>query len=351
MSHGEFELINLLREESGRGRRLAGSGLVRGIGDDAAVVAQRAGFETVVTADLLVEEIDFKLNHGGDAPLSREAAILGRRAVAVSLSDVAAMGARPRWLLLSVGVPLKLWGRNFAPDFINSAREFAEGFGVALVGGDISRTPERVVVDSLVLGEVRRGRAVLRSGARPGDQLFVTGSLGGAAFTLRDTRRQTWPQPVSTSRNQAAAGRAKHSTVRAAWPQPRVEWGRFLGERRLAAAMIDLSDGLSSDLAHLCRESGVGALVEADRLPLDPLLKRRRLKRGDALSLALDGGEDFELLFAVRPRNVAKLPEEIGGVPVTRVGEITKDAGTIELLDGKTRRALLPGGFQHFKRA
>ncbi|HVF67512.1 MAG TPA: thiamine-phosphate kinase [Pyrinomonadaceae bacterium] len=333
MGEGEFDLIETLRDPS-RVRRLdAARGLVKGVGDDAAVLRQSAELDSVITTDLLVENIDFKLTGGDDA------SNVGRRAVAVSLSDIAAMGARPRWLLLSVGVPLKLWERGFARSLLLSAKAYASDFRVALVGGDLSRTPERVVVDSIVVGEVERGRAVLRSGAKPGDQIYVTGFLGGAAYTLRDTARQSW---------HAADG--PQGSLRETTPHPRVELGSALGSRRLATAMIDISDGLSSDLAHLCRESGVGARVEAASLPLDPLLKQAGLKKSDALSLALHGGEDFELLFTVSPRRAGAVEKLRGPVPVTRVGEITADAGRLELVEGRRTRRLKPSGFEHFAR-
>src|SRR5205085_3782222 len=203
-----------------------------------------------------------------------------------------------------------------------------------------------VVIDSIVLGEVKRGRAVLRSGARPGDQLFVTGALGGAAAGLKVLEGRAASQsPVRLSRAE------RRLVSRQLKPEPRVEWGALLGERRLAAALIDLSDGLSSDLAHLCRESGVGARVDAALLPLDPLLKSTAASEEDALSLALDGGEDFELLFAVRPRDASKLPAEVGGVPATRVGEITGARGKLRIIHGGRERPLKPAGFEHFRRA
>jgi thiamine-monophosphate kinase len=331
MGNGEFDLIKSLRESLSLRRLDSARGLVEGVGDDAAVLRQSSTLDTVITTDLLVEDIDFKVTCDADA------SIIGRRAVAVSLSDIAAMGARPRWLLLSVGVPRKLWRRGFARSLISGAMAYAGDFGVVLVGGDISRTPERVVVDSIVVGEVGRGRAVLRSGARAGDQIYVTGFLGGAAYTLRDTGRQSW-----------LASHAPEENFREPTPHPRVEFGSALGSRRLAASMIDLSDGLSSDLAHLCRESGVGARIEAASLPLDPLLKQSGLKKSDALSLALHGGEDFELLFTVRPRRASAVEKLRGRVKVTRIGEITDDAGRIELVEGRRTRALKPGGFEHF---
>jgi len=167
---GEQENLSLIARHSS---------LLQGIGDDAAVIRQRAGFDTVITTDLLVEGIDFDLERFNTSPRD-----LGHKALAVSLSDVAAMGARPRFCLLSVGVPRSRWRSDFLEEFYKGVRSLAARHGVAIVGGDTSRTPERVVVDSIVICEVRRGRAVLRSGARPGDLVFVTGSLGGAAAGL-----------------------------------------------------------------------------------------------------------------------------------------------------------------------
>lgn len=350
-SDTEFDLLSRLREDVSS--RFAGPrrGLVKGIGDDAAVVESSSGFDTVITTDLLVEGIDFKLDDSDSACAGGER--VGQRAVAVSLSDVAAMGACPRWLLLSVGVPRKLWDQKFADALLSSAFEYALERGVMLVGGDISRTPEHVVVDSVVVGEVAHGRAVLRSGAKPGDLIYVTGYLGGAAHTLRASAAgQTWYCPLSGG----ATGARKVSKWAAAnerspVPQPRIVIGIGLGSGRLATAMIDISDGLSSDLAHLCRESKVGARIRANLLPLDPLLKRDKLDKEDALSLALHGGEDFELLFTVRPHRVRAVEKLRGLVPITRIGEITEDAGRIELIEGRRRRTLEPEGFDHFRPA
>src|SRR5437588_3930739 len=329
---GEFDFIERIRRQELRrtGKQYDSSliphptSLLLGIGDDAAVIRQRAGSDTVVTADLLVEGIDFRLD--GFQTSARD---LGHKALAVSLSDVAAMGARPRFCLLSVGVPHTRWQSDFLEEFYRGVRALAARHGVAIVGGDISRTPARVVVDSVVLGEVRRARAVMRSGARVGDQIFVTGSLGGAAAGLKILAEPAIsPSRVKLTRAQ------RRLVLRQTRPAPRVEWGALVGERRLATAMIDLSDGLSSDLAHMCRESGVGARVDAALLPIDPLLKSTNADEADLLSLALDGGEDFELLFTVRARDASKVPEALGGVRVTRVGGITGPRGKANIRRG-----------------
>ncbi|HKP72763.1 MAG TPA: thiamine-phosphate kinase, partial [Pyrinomonadaceae bacterium] len=296
LTNGEFDFIARLKRRAEAARARDAGGLVLGIGDDAAVLDGRTGSDSVVTADLLVEDIDFRRT---TPPLD-----IGYKALAVSLSDIAAMGARPRWALLSLGLPRDIWETPFAMKIYEGFLQAAREFQVTLIGGDVSSTPERIVLDSIVIGETRRGRAVLRSGARPGDQIFVTGTLGGAAAGLQLLEHANALRTGST-RTRFLSGLAE-LTRRQTRPTPRVECGALLGERRLASAMIDLSDGLSSDLAHLCESSGVGALVEASRVPVAPLLARadavnnsslaRRLK-GDALRLALHGGEDFELLF------------------------------------------------------
>jgi thiamine-monophosphate kinase len=353
------------------------STLIQGIGDDAAVIRRRSGLDTVITTDLLVEGIDFRLEDAWTSPRD-----LGHRALAVSLSDVAAMGARPRFCLLSIGVPRSLWQGRFLEEFYRGVRSLAARHGVQIIGGDTSRTPERVVVDSIVIGEVRRGRAVLRSGARAGDQIFVTGALGGAAAGLRILESHAVTPSRSASPLKAKLTRAAKLTsaaklthtaklirtakltraervlvARQILPTPRVEWGALLGESGLATSLIDLSDGLSSDLAHVCRESSVGARVDASLLPVEPLLKAAAadealvLDEDEALAFALDGGEDFELLFTVRPRAVAKLPSEVGGVPVTRVGEVTGERGKVRLVRDGHASVLRPGGFDHFGRS
>ena len=313
------------------------SSLIKGIGDDAAVLRPRAGFDLVVTTDLLVEGVDFRLGGGWTSPRD-----LGHKALAVSLSDAAAMGARPRFCLLSVGVPRARWRGRFMEEFYEGVRALAEVYGVRIIGGDTSRAPGGVVVDSIVLGEVRRGRALTRGGARAGDRIFVTGALGGAAAGLKILESAA----ARTSRGRAERG----LVLRQRRPEPRVEWGALLSEKGLATSLIDLSDGLSSDLAHVCRESGVGARLDASLLPLDPLLAQAGVDADAALKLALDGGEDFELLFTAAPGRASRLPREVGGVPVTRVGEVTDERGKVRLVRGGKARPLKPGGFEHFGR-
>ena len=348
----ELEFVKDIRRLTNNIKRavVAGSGssviphhssLSVGIGDDAAVIQNRPGIDTVVTTDLLVESVDF---HREATP----ARLLGQKALAVSLSDIAAMGARPKWALLSLGLPPDVWDSEFIDQFYEGFFALANHYSVVLAGGDVSRTPERIVIDSIVLGEVRQGLAVSRAGARAGDLIFVTGALGGAAAGLRLV--ESGARLDSEDTPEAEADSVDALLLRQLCPEPRVGWGTVLGEERLATAMIDISDGLSSDLGHLCRESGVGALIESSHLPLDPqvidLCGRRAL---DPLLLALHGGEDFELLFTVRPQDLSRLPKRVDGAPATHVGEITNDAGCIRIAEGNRVWDLKPGGFDHFK--
>lgn len=330
----EFEFIEALRE------RASASSSVTGIGDDAAVVQTTPGKETVVTTDLLIEDIDFRRT-------TIPPFLLGHKALAVSLSDIAAMGARPRWSLTSIGVPSDVWQTNFGDRFYSGLFELANRYDVQLIGGDTSRTEEKIVIDSIVIGECFTGHAVKRSGAKVGDQIFVTGSLGGAAAGLRLVERGAHlaEQHLQDEDSQ----KLDHVLLRQLRPEPRVGWGIVLGDEKLATSMIDISDGLSSDLNHLCSASGVGALIDSSLLPIDSqvteLCGRRAL---DPLQLALHGGEDFELLFTVNPADVAKLPRRVDGTQITRIGEITSQSEGVQIREGARIWDLNPGGWKHF---
>lgn len=318
------------------------SSLALGIGDDAAVIRQEAGRDTVLTTDLLVEEIDFRLD-------TTSPWLLGFKALAVSLSDIAAMGASPRFALLSIGIPASVWNTDFVDQLYEGFFALASTYNVQLIGGDVSRTPERIVIDSIVIGETRRGAAIRRRGARPGDHIFVTGTLGGAAAGLRLLENGA---RLSKKRPRAESQLAiEKLLLRQLRPEPRVLWGEMLGEELLPTAMIDLSDGLSSDLSHLCHESRVGARIDAARLPFDPLVENLCGRRSlDPLQLALHGGEDFELLFTVRPQDLRRLPRQINGVPATYLGDVTREEGRIRVAEGSRVWTLRPAGFAHFGR-
>jgi thiamine-monophosphate kinase len=343
----EFDFIKRIRKLAHE--RGAASGLVRGIGDDAAVLKSVAGSDVVVSTDLLVEDVDFRRN-------TTRPDLLGHKALAVSLSDLAAMGARPRWALLSLGVPNDVWDSGFVDNFYDGFFGLAARYGVHLIGGDISRTADKIVIDSIAIGECLMEREVFRSGAKAGDQIFVTGFLGDAAAGLRLIERGARLSEPTTGKSIPSTGAEAserhpidHLLLRQLRPEPRVGWGLLLGEQQLATAMIDISDGLSSDLNHLCDEGKVGALIDAASIPIDPLVKDLSGRRAlDPLMLALHGGEDFELLFTVSAESVAKLPARVDGISLTRIGEIKEASAGVQISEGSRTWKLEPGGWEHF---
>jgi thiamine-monophosphate kinase len=260
------------------------------------------------------------------------------------------MGARPRWALLSIGLPDAVWNPAFVDCLYAGFFQLATRYGVTLIGGDVSRTPDKIVIDSIVIGECRGEREVFRTGAQPGDQVFVTGFLGDAAAGLRLLERGAHLSPDFNAQQLPERSPLDHLLLRQLRPEPRVGWGLLIGEQRLATAMIDISDGLSSDLIHLCTESEVGALIEAAQIPIDTRVTELTGRRAlDPLMLALHGGEDFELLFTVDPDRVAKLPTRVDGVSLTRIGEIQEAPAGVQISEGSRTWKLEPGGWEHFK--
>jgi thiamine-monophosphate kinase len=334
-TRSEFDFINKLRQRLPKSDQ---SSLLVGIGDDAAVVRSLPGRDILFSTDLLVEDIDFRRT-------ATTPSLLGHKSLAVSLSDIAAMGARPRWSLISVGVPEDVWETQFVDEFYEGLLGLAQHYDVQLIGGDTSRTPDKIVIDSIVIGDCANGSAVTRAGAKPGDQIFVSGALGAAAAGLRLIERGAH----LPSEGNDDLHLIDQLVLRHLRPESRVGWGIVLGQERLATAMIDLSDGLSSDLNHLCEDSRVGALLESSAIPIDKhvteICGRRAL---DPLQLALHGGEDFELLFTVDPGKVSKLPRRVDGIAVTRIGEIRNASDGIKILEGSRVWELKPGGWRHF---
>lgn len=295
------------------------------LGDDCAVVPKDAQTDLLMTADMLVEDIDFRLNWTTPG-------FLGHKALAVSLSDVAAMGGVAKWAMLSLGIPEDLWKTDLLDGLYAGWFELARQFGVELVGGDVSRSPDKLIIDSIVGGEIPKGRAVQRSGAQPGDSIFVTGRLGAAAGGLKLLEAGTRYSPGTDHRDsQILLAQLK--------PEPQLKLGNLLQTTQIASSMIDLSDGLSSDLAHICRASGVGARIYQDRLPTEPTLAEH-FPLDQCGRMALDGGEDFGLLFTAAGR----IPEHI---PATCIGEITEEK-SIELIGSNGINTIEPKGFQHF---
>lgn len=316
----EFEFLENIRRRFSLGK----------IGDDCAVLPKDDKTDTVITTDMLVEDIDFRLEW-------TKPEFLGYKALAVSLSDVAAMGADPKWAMLSIGLPEPIWNTGFIEYFYDGWHKLAGEFGVELIGGDISKTPDKLVIDSIVGGEVKKGGAILRSTAKHGDAIFVTGYLGGAAAGLAMLEKGNRYDASDTAPQ-------TELLLKQLQPTPQVAAGKILQTKQLASALIDLSDGLSSDLGHICRESRVGAKIYADKIPiaggLEQLYKSPKIR----LDLALNGGEDFELLFTSDKKNISHV-ESAGFFPI---GEITANVGTIELIDGITTSVLIPKGYRHF---
>jgi thiamine-monophosphate kinase len=309
--------------------RVSGSGVRLGIGDDAALFEVKSGFDQILTCDWFLEGSHFlRDKHPPDA--------VGWKCLARAVSDVAAIGGIPRCFLLSLALPASHTGR-WLDLFLGGLRRAAERFGCVLAGGDTTRRQD-ILINVTVVGEVRAGLAVLRSGARPGDILFVSGRLGEAELGLRLIRKSKQP---ASSRDPALR---KHL-----YPEPHLALGRWLAESRLASAMMDLSDGLSTDLPRLCAASGVGARIESSKIPSVRLPKDGRGGTSVPLNLALHGGDDYELLFTVPLGKVKRIPHSQNGTRLTAIGEITKGK-TLLLVNSAGREAPLPNlGWDPFR--
>jgi thiamine-monophosphate kinase len=297
---------------------------VAGIGDDCAVLRLPPGHETLVTTDFTLEGIHFRRDwHSPES--------VGHRCLTRGLSDIAAMGGEPIAAFLSLALPRQL-PQTWVNRFVRSLLSLAQRFGVTLAGGDTAKSPNGVLADIVVLGSVPKGKAIFRGGARSGDRIYVSGELGASAATLQ--RMMEKPK-----RKLNPPDFRRHF-----FPEPRLELGRILREKGLASAMIDLSDGLSTDLGHICKESGVGAEVQADAIPLAGIGKPAR---GVDLNFALHGGEDYELLFTA-PRG-KRVPSRIAGVPITQIGYITRSKQVILMNHKGVGYELPPGGWEHFR--
>jgi thiamine-monophosphate kinase len=339
-SGGKTGELSLIRQIRGRAAKSSKSGLRLGIGDDCALLAPRPGEELAVTTDLSIAGRHFRLDwHSPE--------VVGHRALARGLSDLAAMGARPISAFLSLALPRELTeprGREQAwvDGFLNGLLALAEACKTPLAGGDLAEAP-LAIADIVLVGAVPRGKALLRSGARPGDSLYVTGALGGAANGLarlaklaeaaHSVKEARFTPPHIPGKLEALLAPHLH-------PQPRIAQGLWLQSHGLASAALDLSDGLSTDLGHLCEESGVSAEVDAVALPLHS---------GATLEQALHGGEDYELLFTA-PAS-AKMPRSIAGVAITRIGRIGKlrsGQPLLTLLTPQGAEPLAGRGWEHF---
>jgi thiamine-monophosphate kinase len=332
---GELDLIEQIRRNFTTGNKA----VTLGIGDDCAILRPPAGCEVLVTTDFTLEGRHFRRDlHPPES--------VGHRCLARGLSDLAAMGATPLAAFLSLALPRAMLtesaGRAWVERFFNGLRALSEMHRVPLAGGDTCESPGgkngHILADIMLIGAAPRGEALRRTGAVAGDVLYVTGQLGGAAAELSAMlRRKRRILKVATTEG--------HPQL---FPEPRLDVGDSLLRRKLATACIDLSDGLSTDLAHLCRASGVCAEIEQAALPIDPLA--HRLGAHTALKTALHGGEDYELLFAAPASTM--LPTSLAGVPITRIGSIKpRRSGRpvmTMLTPDRSPVELRAGGWEHF---
>jgi thiamine-monophosphate kinase len=312
---GEFELIARYF------RPLAQSSGAFGLTDDAALVAPKTGEELVVTCDAIAEGVHFFRD---DPPES-----VAAKALRVNLSDLAAKGATPFGYLMALALPQD-WTEPWLRKFAAALAEDGERYGVTLLGGDTIRAAGGVTVSITALGWLPKGAMVLRSGAKAGDIIVVSGTIGDAALGLR------------LRRDRDTTGTGKALVDRYLKPQPRVGLAPLL--RRYATSAIDVSDGLIGDLAHICDASGVGATVQLDAVPLSPAARRMVDRDSLLLPVVLNGGDDYEILATVPPRDadafVAK--SAAAGIPVARIGAITAERGYPVVMDSARRPVPVP---------
>ena len=328
---GEAEIISRIRR-----RARATDQVLTGIGDDAAVLRHGAATDLIACCDLMAEGVHFRREWA--APR-----LIGYKALAVTLSDVAAMGGVARFAMMSIALPRTL-PAGFIEELLEGIFELADSAGVSIIGGDTSSSVDSLFVDTSVIGECAAGRAITRKGAKAGNAIYVTGALGAASLGLSLLEQGARLANLAGSDARAEA-LMKHLT-----PAPRLKLGQAIGERGLATAMIDISDGLSTDLWHVLDESDCGAIIKADAIPIAGCVQR--LATGDSkintLRLALDGGEEYELLFTAPPENqteIAELSEEFA-VPVTAIGRIVADKGLRLERDGSLEQ-VPPSGYEH----
>jgi thiamine-monophosphate kinase len=323
---GEFALIEKIRR-----RTPAGRGVRIGIGDDAAWVDHPAG-SSLITADLLVEDIHFNLDWTSFADL-------GHKSLAVNLSDIAAMGGVPAYAILSLGIPAN-YDSQLIDDFYRGFSTLAKSSKVCLVGGD-TNVANSLIISVCVIGQPSFA-PIRRSGARAGDDIYVTGTLGDSALGLKYLQQKR----PSIKRGPLAYLIGRHHR-----PTPRLAAGAALAKGRLASAMIDVSDGLLQDLGHICQASGIGALVWSEQLPLSAAY--RAVAGKDGTRYALGGGEDYELLFCARPRVRGQIRDlaKVGGLAITRIGRCVSAREGIAVVNNAGKRLSTDfKGHDHFRK-
>jgi thiamine-monophosphate kinase len=343
---GETGLLDLIEK---RLERLGLSPLgpisaILGFGDDCASIRVDESFHVLLSTDLLVEDIHFR--KGYFSPYQ-----LGYKALAVNISDVAAMGGMPAYVLVGLAIPSGL-STEFVDELYDGLIKTGEKYGVRVIGGDTVGSTGPVMLSITILGAVEEGNIVTRKGAKPGNRIMVTGELGSAMMgleILEDSEVTEKPERKDNESN--GLGRICDRFIH---PVPRIKEARIIAKKHLATSMIDLSDSLSQDLAHICRSSEVGARIKKEFIPIAPEVKRLANERGkDPFLYALTGGEDYEILFTVRSE-YAELTKELvlkeTGTLVHEIGEICPAEEGVILIDETTgdEKPIIPCGFNHF---
>lgn len=333
---GEFGLIERFRSQlNTRSPRVK-----KGIGDDCAVFSTRPDTIQLISTDALVESVHFDLK-------TISAKQLGRKALAINISDIAAMGGTPYLALISLGLPQST-SIKFLDEFYAGLQKGCESCQIELAGGDTVASPQHLFINICILGEARKNRVFTRTGAKPGDQIFVTGTLGDSAMGLQLL--------MSGNKNSASAKHRCSLIQKHLEPIPRIKESSLLAKSKLqVTSMIDLSDGLVQDLSHLCKTNRLGADLHEANLPFSQALKSICRQKGyEPTDWGLQGGEDYELLFTIRPEDVKKLNSLFlkADAPVSHIGEITNFPGKITLKkENGRKKALKPSmGFNHFTR-
>ena len=332
--YGEFTLIDRIKKILPKNKKVE---IIIGLGDDTAVIRLDKNRVFLITCDIQVQDQHFRMEH--ITPYQ-----LGRRAMAVNLSDIAAMGGKPTYALVSLGLPATLQLKSFDELFRGMQDELGN-FDAFIVGGNLTRTENCVIVDITLLGEVSYNHLLRRDGAQVGDRIYTTGKLGSASagFYILEKYGRRYP--------------AKFRAVVQAHlqPVPRIAVAQQLAQADVATAMIDISDGLTSDMYHICNMSQVGAEIHESTLPLtEELVQVEKIVGKAPLDLALHGGEDYELLFTVKEKTPASKIEQIAQkthVPITEIGHIIRRESGFYLIDNQNKKKPIePTGWDHFKK-
>ncbi|MGA9772760.1 MAG: thiamine-phosphate kinase [Blastocatellia bacterium] len=328
---GESEIISRIRQRARATRQV-----LIGIGDDAAVLSHEAATDLIACCDLMAEGVHFRRDWATPR-------LIGRKALAVTLSDVAAMGGIARFAMISIALPHAL-SSDFIEELLEGILELADSSGVSIIGGDTSSSIDSLFIDTSVIGECAAGRAVTRRSAKIGDAIYVTGALGASALGLLLLERGFRLEDLTES------DARRDALIKHLAPVPRLKAGQAIGERELATAMIDISDGLSTDLWHVLDESDCGAIIKAGAIPIAGCVQRLAMEDSgiEPLQLALHSGEEYELLFTSPPEDrnkIADMSEEFA-LPITPIGRVVADKGLQLERDGSFE-AILPSGYEH----